>query len=279
MDSQLPIPNDLKTVLLQYNLIGATKGRLGDEIVKYENSNSHQVVYLKFGEGVSAKSLNLEATTLSWLGDKGLIIPKVVYHNQKGNWTYLLISGVGGLPAHKVRDLNKEDILKTVAYALHKFHMISFEKPEQLDTLDKDLEKIQQYIFLKVVDSKKFIAANEGKTPEEVFGYLDSHRDLFNKDSLTHGDYCLPNVLIDGNNFGFIDLGDCGSGDKYKDFSSMEVSIKRNFGAEWIETFYRYYDPSLKIDQEKIKYYQLIDQFGYYLDIDKYNSLVKTSGY
>ena len=73
---------------------------------------------------------------------------------------------------HKVKDFNKDDILKIVAYALHKFHMISFEKSEQLDTLDKDLEKIQQYIFLKVVDSEKFIAANDGKTPEEVLDIL-----------------------------------------------------------------------------------------------------------
>lgn len=54
----------------------------------------------------------------------------------------------------------------------------------------------------------------------------------------------------------------------------MEVSIKRNFGSEWIDVFYQFYDRNLKTDADKIKYYQLIDQFYYHLDDSRSIKLV-----
>ena len=49
-----------------------------------------------------------------------------------------------------------------------------------------------------------------------------------------HGDLCLPNIIVDDNdNFvGFIDIENCGKGDKYFDYSwllwSFEYNLKTN---------------------------------------------------
>ena len=49
-----------------------------------------------------------------------------------------------------------------------------------------------------------------------------------------HGDLCLPNLFVDDNNkfIGFIDVGNCGKGDKYFDYSwllwSLEYNLKTN---------------------------------------------------
>lgn len=263
------IPKKLQELLVSYDQVLVTKGRLGDEIIKYEDKK-HKNIYLKSGDGISAKSLNLEASALAWLAGKGLNVPEIMFFDQKKGKTFLLISGVPGLPAHKIAERNKSEILKIVANALRKFHRTNLFGAETLNNLEDDLDKIYKHLKMGVINRNKFVAANDGKPPEDVFEYLRNNKVNFDKNSLIHGDFCLPNILIDQGNFGFIDLGDCGPGDKYKDFSSMEVSIKRNFGTEWIEIFYKYYDPKLIIDRKKIHYYQLIDQFGYHLDIDKY---------
>jgi aminoglycoside phosphotransferase len=268
--------NKLTSILSSYLEREVIAGRLGDKIIRYED-NDHNFVYLKSGTGVSGKSLEREALALEWLSGKGITIPQILDFEKINDTTYLLVSGVKGLPPYKFKEREKDELLKITADALRKFHRISLENSGSLNTLDKYLKKIEQHLKLGVIKEADFKEANEGKTPVEVLDFLVAERPKFENNVLTHGDFCLPNILLEDDGFGIIDLGDCGPGDKYMDLSSMEVSIKRNFGAEWVEVFNKHYDPNLKIDKDKIKYYQLIDQFGYHLDIDKFYLLTKDS--
>ncbi len=263
------LPQYIKKYLSEYRLIETLAGRLGDQILKYQNEHQ-EILYLKSGEGVAAESLEQEANALTWLSNHGIAIPKVVNFCHQNDRAFLLITNVEGLPSHKAK-LDKEIVLKIVAEALIKLNRIKIKEADKLNTLDKDLEEIKQYISMEVIETEKFLTNNQGRKPEEVYNYLLTTKKLFDNNSFTHGDYCLPNVLISEKGFGLIDFGDCGMGDKYKDLSSTEVSIKRNFGAEWIDVFYKYYDSKIVVDQNKIKYYQLIDQFDYCLNIEKYN--------
>jgi len=267
----------LTNILSKYLEVDVITGRLGDKIVRYED-NDHNFVYLKSGTGVSRKSLEQEALALEWLSGKGITIPQILDFEKEGDTAYLLITGVRGLPPYKFKERDKNELLKITADALHKFHQISLENSGSLNTLDKYLEKIEQHLKLGVINEADFKEANEGKTPESIFNFLITERPKFESNVLTHGDFCLPNILLEGDSFGIIDLGDCGPGDKYMDLSSMEVSIKRNFGAEWVSVFNKHYDPEIEINKDKIRYYQLIDQFGYHLDIDKFYQLTKASG-
>ena len=267
------IPLNIKNYLNEYQLVETLTGRLGDEILKYQDKHQ-RILYLKSGEGVAAESLEQEANALTWLSNQGINIPKVINFNHQNDRAFLLITNVEGLPSHKVKNIDKEAVLKIVAEALLKLNRIKIKEADKLNTLDNDLEEIKQYISMKVIETEKFLTNNEGRGPEEIYNYLLATKKLFDNDSFTHGDYCLPNILISEKGFGLIDFGDCGMGDKYKDFSSTEVSIKRNFGAEWINVFYKYYDPKIIVNQKKIKYYQLIDQFDYCLNIEMYNRLI-----
>jgi aminoglycoside phosphotransferase len=266
------VPLRIERKIKDYRLVETLKGRLEDEILKYESKDGRNI-YLKIGAGVSAESLEQEARALMCLKSKGIIIPKVIDFLHWKNKVFLLITGIDGLPPYKIQNMRIESALKIVAEVLRKLHQSKIEDGENLNTLDKDLARINKYLSLGVIDNDKFISDNEGKTPQVIYNFLVKNKNLHDKDSFTHGDYCLPNILIKGDEYGLIDFGECGPGDKYKDFSSMEVSIKRNFGAEWINIFYKYYDKKLVVDQEKIRYYQLIDQFDYCLNIEKYNHL------
>ena len=55
-------------------------------------------------------------------------------------------------------------------------------------------------------------------TPEEAWQTIETNFSRMNNGTLLHGDYCLPNILLDNWRFsGFIDLGNGGMGDRHMD--------------------------------------------------------------
>lgn len=56
------------------------------------------------------------------------------------------------------------------------------------------------------------------RSPEEAWAVVEANAGCLKTDTLLHGDYCLPNVLLDNwKPTGFIDLGGAGVGDKHVD--------------------------------------------------------------
>ena len=105
------------------------------------------------------------------------------------------------------------------------------------------------------------------RDPEELLGWLEDHRPSF-EPVLSHGDFCLPNVFIhNGGISGFIDLGDTGIGDKWRDVALCCRSLKHNFDGSYGGKVYPDFDPNLLFDalgiepdREKLRYYTLLDE-------------------
>jgi kanamycin kinase len=72
-----------------------------------------------------------------------------------------------------------------------------------------------------------------------------------------HGDYCPPNVLLEGGRVtGYLDLGELGVADRWWDIAVGGWSTGWNFGSEFEPLFYASYgvDP----DPERIAFYRLL---------------------
>jgi aminoglycoside phosphotransferase len=132
--------------------------------------------------------------------------------------------------------------------------------------VDRELGAIRTSIDQKKIDVEGFTAAT-GFLPEEMFNQLMEEKKEHSDTLLTHGDFCLPNLIIHrGQLNGIVDWGKSGSGDLYRDLAAMEGSLLRNLGYPAMKEFFAVlgldYD---EYSREKIEFYKKIDQFWYHL--------------
>jgi kanamycin kinase len=72
-----------------------------------------------------------------------------------------------------------------------------------------------------------------------------------------HGDYCPPNVLLeDGRATGYVDLGELGVADRWRDIAIGAWSTSWNFGPEYEPLFYESY--GIEPDPGRIAFYRLL---------------------
>lgn len=79
----------------------------------------------------------------------------------------------------------------------------------------------------------------------------------------THGDYCLPNVIINEGLFsGFADLGRAGVADRHQGLIALALrSLGRNFDSSYEKLFLKHYGLVDEFNQELIEFYNLLDEF------------------
>jgi kanamycin kinase len=105
---------------------------------------------------------------------------------------------------------------------------------------------------------------------EDLYSSLDAayavyseRKHLFQKEVLIHGDYCLPNVILDGFRVSaFIDLGNGGIGDRHVDLFwgawTLWFNLKTN---AYKERFFDAYGRE-KIEEERLLAVAAAEVFG-----------------
>ncbi|QYA42439.1 phosphotransferase [Macrococcoides bohemicum] len=99
------------------------------------------------------------------------------------------------------------------------------------------------------------------KDPQELLSWLKDNQPE-EEISYTHGDLCMPNILIkDGNISGYIDLGRGGLGDPYRDIALCYRSYLYNteINEEELKNELEHL-LGFKLDMQKVKYYILVDE-------------------
>ena len=99
--------------------------------------------------------------------------------------------------------------------------------------------------------------------PEEVWRFLQEEKHFLKNDTLLHGDYCLPNVMLDNWAFsGFIDLGNGGVGDRHVDLYWGAWTLNFNLGTdEFRGRFFDAYGRD-KVDEDIVRIVASAEVFG-----------------
>lgn len=104
------------------------------------------------------------------------------------------------------------------------------------------------------------------QNPAALLAWLEQNVPPY-KPGFVHGDFCLPNILAQGGRIsGFVDLGHSGLGDPWQDLAlalrSLDHNLKARLGEEAFAAVAASFFDCLGLvpDQEKIKYYILLDE-------------------
>ncbi len=110
------------------------------------------------------------------------------------------------------------------------------------------------------VDETDFDDSRIGRSALDLLDELEATRPDSEDLVVTHGDYCLPNVVLrDGAVAGFIDVGRAGVADRHQDFACAARSIAYNYGEQFVAPFFEAY--GMAPDPARIAFYQLLDEF------------------
>jgi aminoglycoside phosphotransferase len=143
---------------------------------------------------------------------------------------------------------------------LQAIHALSIEDCPFDERNDHKIGLAAKLVENKLVDEDDFDEINQGKTAESLFRELVAAKPAFEDLVFTHGDYCLPNVILENRRLsGFVDWGNAGIADRYQDLALLTRSVIYNFGAEYEEIVFKIY--GIEPDREKIRFFRLLDEF------------------
>lgn len=217
-------------------------------------------LYIKMQRKGAIEPLFIEKKKLEWLQNK-LPVPKVLYYGEEEDLEYIVISELKGADASSENHPHKEQLIMLLAKGLKQIHSLPIQDCPFNQTLEMKLKEAQKRMELHLVDEEDFDDIRKGKKAGDLYEELLKKRPLTEDLVFTHGDYCLPNIIIDGKRIsGFIDLGRAGISDRYQDIALAVRSISYNIGEEYVSLFFQFYGLQ-EVDEEKFAYYQLLDEF------------------
>lgn len=217
--------------------------------------------YLKIQRQHIGEPLRMEKDKLDWLQGK-LEVPEVVYYEDDGEYEYLLMTELKGNDASDpIHRSNFDQVVKLLAQGLRKIHSISIDDCPFEQTLNVKLTEAHKRVEQNLVDESDFDEVRKGMKADKLFQELIDNRPHEEDLVFTHGDYCLPNIIIhQGSVSGFIDVGRAGVADRYQDLALAVRSLEYNYGKGYQFIFLKEYG-LIDADDKKIYYYQLLDEF------------------
>jgi aminoglycoside 3'-phosphotransferase-2 len=204
-------------------------------------------------------SLCGETARLRWLKDRAPV-PDVVDFIQDSSRDFLLMSALPGADAANSA-LPPDSIVNLLADALRELHAVPIDDCPFRHLIDDCVMESKARFDAGQVDNTNFDSASLDRNPADLYAEMLATRPASEATAFTHGDFCLPNVIItEGRLSGFIDVGRAGIGDPYRDLALIGRSLNRNLGNSWADRFLSRYglkDP----DPARLRYFRLIDEF------------------
>ncbi|MEW9033711.1 MAG: APH(3') family aminoglycoside O-phosphotransferase, partial [Planifilum fimeticola] len=203
--------------------------------------------------------LRRESEVLNWLKGR-LPAPEVVGYHKDHSKEYLLITEVPGFMAMET-GWDKKKVVRGLADGLRRIHSLPIDSCPFVYPTGELIRLAGERIRAGLVDEDDFDECRKGKRASELYEELVRTQPAHDDMVFTHGDYCLPNVILsDSGVSGFIDWGRGGVADRYRDLGIAARSITNNLGEEYIPYFFEFYGLK-RVDWQKVEFFQLMDEF------------------
>lgn len=240
------------------------------DAVTYDSSCSREarVLYLEKDGGfylksAAAGSLHTEAEMTAWFHGKGLGA-EVLEYCTTGEKDYLLTARVVGEDLTDALYLSDpKRLAETTGALLRALHETDPAGCPVPDRMAGYARSVAEGYGVGRYDPSYLMPRLKGMTEDEVYAYFEAHRGAFVSDTVLHGDYCLPNVMLDGWRFsGFIDVGNGGVGDRHVDLYWGAWTLAFNLGTDrYRERFFDAYGRD-RVSEELIDAVSAAEAFG-----------------
>lgn len=217
----IPLPEGLRAAVDGYTWAQATDGESGGAVFRLD-AGGRPALYLKCGLGAVAEDITAEMARLEWLAPR-LPVPAVRHFVRRPGEAYLLTTAVPGraayheLVAHPDRRAGIAAALGRFLRAMHTLPLADcpFHAGHELR-----LVHARRNVEAGRVAVDDFDEEHAGWTAEQVLADAVGLLPLPFERVVTHGDYSLDNVLLDGDRVtGCIDVGRAGAADPYQDLA------------------------------------------------------------
>lgn len=208
-------------------------------------------------------SLKKEALMDDYFYKKGLGAPYVVKYIE-GERDWLLTARVAGEDCtHKDYLATPKRLCDILASKLRELHETDFSDCPIADHTANYIATASRNYRNGKYDASLFPDNWGYKSTDEAWEVLNKGKDFLKNDTLLHGDYCLPNIMLDRWHFsGFIDLGNGGVGDRHVDLFWGAWTLNFNLGTdEFRERFFDAYGRD-RVDKDLLKVIAAAEVFG-----------------
>ena len=211
----------------------------------------------------SAGRLKNEAVMTAYYHSMGLSA-EVLSYVASDDYDYLLTRRIPGEDCtHPAYKAEPEKLSEIIAMQLRKLHEIRAEDCPVKDRLESYRASVISGHEHGKFEPELFRGIWDFATEGEAWKSAERGLTLLNRDTMIHGDYCLPNIILEDWRFsGFIDVGNGGIADRHIDILWGIWTLMYNLGTtRWTDRFMDAYGRD-RIDPEMLRCVAAMEMFG-----------------
>lgn len=222
------VPASLAAAVHGYRWSRDTIGASGASVYRLNGKPGAPDLFLKTGTAPVAADITAEAARLRWLGAY-LPVPTVIAFIAADSAAWLLMTALPGRSARQVLAADPAAggaVVDALAAFMRRIHAIPGRACPFDNALGPRLAHARARIDAGAVDEHDFDQERLGQTAEHVWADVQALLPLAPDRVVTHGDFSLDNLLIEGGAVtGCIDVGRAGIADRCQDLAILWTGL------------------------------------------------------